>query len=189
MGITLLDTRDRGRAPQPTLPTAGGGCSTPPRAAATRTIQAPPVFVDGVEIPEEDIARELQHHPGEDLDTARAEAARALVIRHLLLARAAELGLSPAPETDPLGRWESDEEALTRQVLEAEARPAEPTPAEIERVIAANPPPESLSPDAARRVVADRLRARAWLGASTRHVAALARAARIEGLTLFPEQG
>jgi peptidyl-prolyl cis-trans isomerase C len=189
MTITLLDTRTQtaGEAQPGGLPV--GGCSTPPRQAATRTISAPPVFVNGTEIMEEDIARELQHHPGEDVDTARAEAARALVIRHLLLERSHELALSPEPETDPLGRWESDEEALVRQVLEAEADPAEPSAAEIDRVIAANPPPAALSVEAARRAVADRLRARAWLGASTRYVAGLARGARIEGLTLFAEDG
>lgn len=191
MTVTLLDTRKRGAGAEPTggaeahLP--GGSCSTPPRQRAVRAASAPPIYVDGVEIPEEDIAREIQHHPGGAMEEARAEAARALVIRHLLLSRAHALGLEPEPETDALGRWETDEEALVRQALEAEAIPQEPTEGEIGRVLAANPPPASLSAEHAFAAVRDRLRARAWLGASTAHVAALARAARIEGLTLFPE--
>ena len=58
-------------------------------------------------------------------------AARALVIRHLLLRRAGELGLQPQPLIDGQGREETADEALIRQVLAAEA------PGAIERARAA----------------------------------------------------
>ncbi len=103
-----------------------GGCGSGPRPAAVRGKSAPPVFVDGVEIPEEAIAVEAQNHPAESPAEARATAARALVIRHLLLDRARLLALEPAPETDPQGRRETDEEALIRQLFERELTPVEP---------------------------------------------------------------
>jgi peptidyl-prolyl cis-trans isomerase C len=54
------------------------------------------VSVDGVAISEQAIAREVQYHPAASLQNARASAARALVIRQLLLRRAAELGIAPS---------------------------------------------------------------------------------------------
>jgi len=50
------------------------------------------VSVGGTNIPEAEIAAEMQHHPADSADAARQEAARALVIRRLLLAEAARLG-------------------------------------------------------------------------------------------------
>lgn len=103
-----------------------GGCGSGPRPAAVRGASAPPVFVDGIEIAEEAIAAEAQNHPAEGPAEARATAARALVIRHLLLARAHTVGLAPVPETDTENRRETDEEALIRQVFELELVPVEP---------------------------------------------------------------
>jgi peptidyl-prolyl cis-trans isomerase C len=103
-----------------------GGCGSGPRQPAARGKSAPPVFVDGVEIAEEAIAAEAQNHPAGSPAEARATAARALVIRHLLLGRARALALAPDPETDPQGRRETDEEALIRQLFEAELAPEEP---------------------------------------------------------------
>jgi peptidyl-prolyl cis-trans isomerase C len=84
------------------------------------------VFVDGVEIPEEAIAAEAQNHPAESPAEARAMAARALVIRRLLLGRADALGLKAEPEADSEGRRETEEEALIRQLFEQELSPEEP---------------------------------------------------------------
>lgn len=165
----------------------GGSCSTPPQGPARLSLDAPPVFVDGCRIEEEEIAREVQHHEGASIEEARAAAARALVIRHLLLQRAAQLNLQPQPETDALGRWESDEEALIRAVLEVEAPPMEPTDDECRRVFAAERAKFPLAYQAAEPVIRDRLRARAWVAAAAAYVARLVRGARIEGLRLLPE--
>lgn len=173
------------RASPSAAPCPVGGCGGPVQAPVPPPPPGAPVRVDGASIAEADIAREMQHHPGADGASVRAEAARALVIRHLLLRRAGELGLSPAPETDELGRWESDEEALIRQLLEQEAPPLEPTEAEVRRFYAARGASLDLSYDRAAPLLADRLRARAWATAASRYVAALARAARIEGVQLF----
>ena len=103
-----------------------GGCGSGPRPAALRGPAAAPVFVDGIEIDEADIAAEAQNHAADSGPAARATAARALVIRHLLLARAAAIGLVPEPETDADGRREVDAEALIRQLLALEAEPVQP---------------------------------------------------------------
>ncbi|WP_336365978.1 peptidylprolyl isomerase [Marinobacter sp. C2H3] len=80
-------------------------------------------------IPEEDIAREMPHHPAEGLEQARAQAARSLVIRALLLDQAERLALAA----------ESDEEARIARVLEQELRVPEPTDEDVRRVYQANP--------------------------------------------------
>ncbi|HEX8899970.1 peptidylprolyl isomerase [Vitreimonas sp.] len=116
-----------------------GGCGHGPAPAAQRARNAPPVFVNGVAVSEADIAFETQNHRAASGPEARAAAARALVIRELLLQRAAALGLQAAPCRDDAGREETPEEALVRQVLELEAQPREPTADECLRVYAASP--------------------------------------------------
>lgn len=92
---------------------------------------------DGVEIPETLLAQEVQNHPGSSAADARAAAGHALAIRALLLQRARDLGLSPAPECDEQGREETPEEALVRAVLDEEVDVRAPTDAECRRVYAA----------------------------------------------------
>jgi peptidyl-prolyl cis-trans isomerase C len=142
-----------------------------------------------VAIAEAEIAREVQHHEAATIEEARAAAARALVIRHLLLQRARVLELVPSPETDPLGRWESDEESLVRQVLDAEAPPITPTEDECRRVYETRRDVLPGSFEAAEPIIRDRLIARAWVAASARYVARLVRSARIEGLDVLREAG
>ncbi|MBL8710508.1 MAG: peptidylprolyl isomerase [Rhodospirillaceae bacterium] len=52
------------------------------------------IEVNGVEIPETAIARELQHHPAESLAAARRKAVEALVIRELLVQEARRRGFA-----------------------------------------------------------------------------------------------
>ncbi|HEY0939808.1 MAG TPA: peptidylprolyl isomerase [Steroidobacter sp.] len=75
------------------------------------------LFVGDTAISEADIAREMQYHRAVRPQQARADAARALVIRELLSLEAARLGLSESIE--PIGQ-ESREEACIRQLLERE---------------------------------------------------------------------
>jgi peptidyl-prolyl cis-trans isomerase C len=109
-----------------------GGCGGPEPA-----LPPPPSFgevrVDGIEIPPEAIAREIQHHPAPDAETAWREAARALVVRELLLREARRRGIEAAPETDEAGRRESDDDALVRALLEEAVEPEEPGEAECSR--------------------------------------------------------
>lgn len=113
---------------------AFSGCGHGPAPVARREKGAPPIYVDGVLIPEAEIAAEAQNHGAASAAEARAAAARALVIRHLLLRRAEALNLKPESECDDRGREETPEEALVRQVLQCEAPGDEPTEAECRRV-------------------------------------------------------
>ena len=74
------------------------------------------ISVNGVEIPEQAIHREMQYHPAQSADVAQFEAARALVIRELLLqeARRSEL----APTTDAADPDESLIQALIARAIQ-----------------------------------------------------------------------
>ena len=80
------------------------------------------ISVNGVAIGDEAVAREMQHHPAGTRDEAEAQAARALVVRELLLQRAQALGLD-----------EADEDARIARLIEREVAAPEPTAEEIAR--------------------------------------------------------
>jgi peptidyl-prolyl cis-trans isomerase C len=81
-----------------------------------------PVTVDGVVIAERAIAAEMQLHPAARMEDAWTEAARALVIRQLLLAEAERAGIEPdPPEPD-----EGAEEVLIRALLAKRITSPEP---------------------------------------------------------------
>jgi peptidyl-prolyl cis-trans isomerase C len=73
-------------------------------APAARPLQRPDeVRVDGVVIPRAAIAREIQHHSAKTPADAWHAAARALVVRELLLAEARRLDIAAEPATDADG--------------------------------------------------------------------------------------
>lgn len=78
------------------------------------------VSVNGVAIAESDILAEAQNHPADNPGAALAAAARALVVRQLLLQRARELDILAAPQADGDGRLETAEDAAIRLVIERE---------------------------------------------------------------------
>jgi len=80
------------------------------------------VSVNGRQIPRDVIAREAQHHPSDKPTGAWEAAARALVIRELLLQEANRLVLSAEPLVDDDGRRETDEEASMQTLIEQEVQ-------------------------------------------------------------------
>ena len=78
------------------------------------------VSVNGVVIGREAIAREVQHHPAPRPVAAWQEAARALIIRELLVQRARLVGVVSVRLRDNAGRCETEEEALIRGLIEHE---------------------------------------------------------------------
>lgn len=84
------------------------------------------VSVNGVSIARDEIVREMQHHPAGKPIAAWQQAARALVIRELLLQEARRIGLAPEPVSDSDGRRETDEEALIRGLVDHEVTVPEP---------------------------------------------------------------
>lgn len=129
-------TRSSGSKPRPPIPAAPpvakaqGACGAPPSRPPAPTF--PDVRVEGVEIEPEAIARELQHHPAADPVEAWTAAARALVVRELLLQRARQLELTTESEPDAAAQ-EAPEETLVRGLLERELAPAEPDETECRR--------------------------------------------------------
>lgn len=84
------------------------------------------ISVNGKVIPREVIAREVQNHPAEKPILAWQAAARALVVRELLLQESARLGIEAEPLHDAEGRSETDEEAAMRALIEREVVTPEP---------------------------------------------------------------
>jgi peptidyl-prolyl cis-trans isomerase C len=84
------------------------------------------VSVNGVAIARDAIVREMQHHAAPKPIAAWQQAARALVIRELLLQRARMLDLKPEPISDEAGRRETDEEAMMRGIVDREVTVPEP---------------------------------------------------------------
>jgi peptidyl-prolyl cis-trans isomerase C len=85
-----------------------------------------PVVVNGKTIARDAIVREMQYHRAEKPIAAWQTAARALVIRELLLQRARSLGIHAEPRTDEAERRETEEEAVLRALIEAEVTTPEP---------------------------------------------------------------
>lgn len=84
--------------------------------------KAKPVFsavtVNGVTIPEADILAEAQNHPADNPGGAVSAAARALVVRELLLQEARRSGVAASLSPDGEGRVETTEDALIRALME-----------------------------------------------------------------------
>jgi len=82
----------------------------------------PDVIVNGETIPSAAIAAEAQNHnaPADKPGWAWQAAARALVVRSLLLQEAERLNLTPEPQMLDSDKRETDEESLVRAVLDAE---------------------------------------------------------------------
>lgn len=89
-----------------------------PPAVAARTA----VSVNGVAIPHDAISAEAQLHPAESAAIAYREAAKALVIRQLLLGEARRLLLRAEPSFDDRGRQRTDDDALIDVLLDQEVK-------------------------------------------------------------------
>ncbi|PSC06000.1 peptidylprolyl isomerase [Alsobacter soli] len=96
------------------------------------------VSVNGKVIPRAAIARESQHHPSAKPVEAWQAAARALVVRELLLQEADRLAVEAVPLTDEEGRRETDEEARMRALVEREVRTPEPDEETCQRFYESN---------------------------------------------------
>ena len=137
--LDVINIADPAQRPAPKMMSSceNGGCGGP-----EPMIPPPPSFgevrINGVEIPPEAIAEEIQHHPAPDAETAWIEAARALAVRELLLQEARRMGLAAEPAADEAGRTEIEEDAVIRALLEEKVLPAEPGESECRRYYEAN---------------------------------------------------
>lgn len=97
------------------------------------------ISVNGVAIAEADILAEAQHHPAETPGAALLAAARALVVRQLLVQEARRLGIVADPQDEGEGRREAAEEALIRCLIEREVHAPCAKPEECRRFYENNP--------------------------------------------------
>lgn len=84
------------------------------------------VSVDGAVIPHDAISREAQNHAAPTPLAAWTAAARALVVREVLLREAARLGIEAVPLGDGAGRFETAADASIRVLLDREIVTPEP---------------------------------------------------------------
>jgi peptidyl-prolyl cis-trans isomerase C len=93
------------------------------------------VFVNGVEISDHAINSELQYHPAGSVEEAREAAARALVVRELLLQTAVQRGIArpDPPEQEAADGRETDDEGLIRTLIAREVSTPEPDEASCRR--------------------------------------------------------
>lgn len=117
------------------------------------------VRVNGKLLPNQAIAEEAQHHPARTPAAAFEAAARALVIKHLLVEEAARLGIEAEPQLLAPGKRETEEEALIRALMDSRV------PAEADGATLGD---------------------RHWRHAAARFVGELVANARIEGIDMMP---
>jgi peptidyl-prolyl cis-trans isomerase C len=79
----------------------------------------PPVKLNGVVLPPHMIAAEAQHHPSQTPAAAFQAAARAIIVRTLLLEEANREAVAAEPEMIAPGKRELDDEARIRALMEA----------------------------------------------------------------------
>jgi peptidyl-prolyl cis-trans isomerase C len=80
------------------------------------------IWVNGVAIPRDRIAREAQHHPARTPLEAWKAAAQALAVRELLLQEARRLEILGEPMADGEGRRETEDEAAIRTLVAREVQ-------------------------------------------------------------------
>lgn len=82
-----------------------------------------PIFVDKLEISDEEVFAEMQYHPANNVNEAMENAGRALVIKNLLLKRAKELNIIlPSDIDDEI----IQEDYLISRVLDEDVKTPEP---------------------------------------------------------------
>jgi peptidyl-prolyl cis-trans isomerase C len=91
-------------------------------ARSPERVAMPQVTVNGVTIPRKAIAAEVQNFPAANPGEGWRAAARALVIRELLVQEARRLNIPCEQALDADGRRETEEDALIRALLECEVR-------------------------------------------------------------------
>jgi len=151
----------------------------------------PDVIVNGETIASADIAAEAQNHtaPSDKPGLAWRAAARALVVRALLLQAAAKEGMEPAPEPRGKGREETASEALIRAFLDNSIHPAPVTEADCRKIYDARPEKAAkLGYDDVVRDIHEGLERAAWKNAARDMIADLVAKADITGIDMAPEK-
>jgi peptidyl-prolyl cis-trans isomerase C len=147
----------------------------------------PDVFVNGEKIASATIAAEAQNHkaPAGKPGLAWRAAARALVVRKLLLQEVAKAGLNSNPARLGPDKAESEEEAVIRVYLDANLKPKSVTEAEVDAVV------EKFkdNPEATKSGAREHLEQIAWTLAASSLVTDLVDKAEITGVDMAVTTG
>ncbi|MDC7684444.1 hypothetical protein PQU92_14250 [Asticcacaulis sp. BYS171W] len=148
-----------------------------------------PIFVNDTEISDDQVFREMQHHPAEDRETAMKMAAEALTIRELLLQAYVSEGLGPregSEEGDP----EADDDRI-QTLLDTVIKVPEADEETARRYFENNKSEfASLVPDGLptfdkmKQVIIDFLRDSSWRTSVTQYIKILAGKAKLAGIDL-----
>jgi len=139
------------------------------------------IFVNKVEITEEEVGQEMQYHPAPTQQRAWQMAAQSLVVRQLLLQQAANNGLDP----------EDQEEAVIDQLLEQDVTVPEADEATCQRFYDTHPD-SFMDDESGKRLtfgqaqvhIRDYLHTKAMRMAVAEYIKALSYSADIEGYEL-----
>jgi peptidyl-prolyl cis-trans isomerase C len=146
------------------------------------------IIVNDVEISDEEIGQELQHHPAPSQEQAWYLAAQSLVIRQLLLQQAAENGLYQEADSPTAG---DQEEQVIDQLLESDVTVPEADEATCQRFYDSHP--DSFMDEVsgkrkslieAQPQIRDYLHTKAMRIAVSEYIKALSYKADIKGFTL-----
>ena len=147
------------------------------------------VFVNRFEITESDIGREMQYHPAPSQERAWQLAAQSLVIRQLLLQRAAEDGFFMSADDAEHGG--PAEEAAIDRLLEENITVPEADEDTCRRFYETHPDSfhgeessERLAFDQVHSQIRDYLHTRAMRAAIAEYIRSLSHGARIKGIEL-----
>ena len=138
------------------------------------------IFVNDVAISDNDVYQEMQYHPAVSLEQVRCDAARALVIRQLLLQAAQKQGLLQ----------ERTEEAAIAELIAQEVRVPQADEDSCRRYYQKNPnrfldSQQSVRPfDEVKAQIGDYLQARSLSTGIHQYIRLLAGAARIQGFEI-----
>lgn len=146
------------------------------------------ILVNDVEIGEEEIGQEMQHHPAPSQEQAWRLAAQSLVIRQLLLQQAKETGLY---QDDGSGIPADQEEGLIDLLLEQDVTVPEADEATCQRFYDNHPDSfmdktsgQRLTISEAQVQIRDYLHTKAMRVAVAEYIKALSYAAKIKGFEL-----
>ena len=80
----------------------------------------PDISVNGIKIEADEIYREIQNHPANSRQEALNAAARALVVKALLIQEAESLDIDSQPQVDEAGNLETTEDAKIRSLIDSQ---------------------------------------------------------------------
>lgn len=141
-----------------------------------------PVMVNGIEITDEQVFREMQHHPAENRAVAIQLAAEALTIRELLLQEAVALGLAErneSPEDEPL----ADDDRI-QKLLDAVIKIPDPDESSCRRFYEQNRVKFTAAFEEVQETIARYLQSTSWQTAAAQYLKILVGKAKIAGIEL-----